>query len=81
MIEIKGQVTTQLTPEGINYFHKIFTAPKKSVMTVDPLTMSKFRKIPAGGVLEIVSASSGSAKFKILRRDWKRCKLHLLEIK
>jgi len=82
MIDTQGEFTAQLTPEGQEWVTSIFNAPRKVVMTLDETTMEKLRAIKSGGILEINTNISDmpSMKYKILRRDYKRCKVWLREL-
>lgn len=82
MIDAQGEFTAKLTPEGEEWVTSIFNAPRKVVMTLDETTMGKLREVKSGGILEINSNIEDipPMKYKILRRDYKRCKVWLREL-
>lgn len=69
---------------GVEYFKQSFKNPRKATLTLDSKTMQKLRNQPTGSTLlfhtgRTLSAGKPKRKYKVLRRDWKRCRVHMIE--
>lgn len=80
--ELSGEIKGKITEEGAEYIRNLFR-PRKSVLTLSPTAMLSLKKLPSGAtVLFQMGLDQDWSKgyFKITRRDWKRCKVYMMEV-
>lgn len=78
--KMKATITGTYDPDTLDTL-----VPKKKsiVMQLTPTQMAGLRKLKPGSVIEFAMGSDHDwykGNFKIKRRDWKRCKVYLLEV-